>query len=148
MSQTPETARSNVLWARPLLASLLLATAGCGQSEEVGRDPTSPPSDAGTDAGTGAGGTENHVADPPVDCDQDSSRPYPCPCDASAQCEFECVADVPATLSPSDDARCRAAELGSCTEIGTPPGCHCVLGHRESQADPQQTQVSCWEGFH
>ena len=133
-------------WARLLLAGSLLGASGCGQSEDVSPGPTSLPSD--TDAGTGAGGSENDVPDPPLDCEEDTGRPDRCPCNASAQCEFECVAELPGILSPSDDEPCRAVELGSCTEIATPPGCHCVLGHRESESDPEQTQIVCWDGFY
>ncbi len=178
-------------WARTslLLASSLLGTLACRQSDDA-RDPTSSPTD--TESGTGAdaatpgddnelcdgyqfdavGGVclpvsaatcaddlevfesfedcaEKHAPELAEQCGQDSERPFGCPCSASAECEFECVEDLANAASPPEDTerRCRALKLGMCTKIPTPPGCYCVLGHREDDADVAESQIVCWAGI-
>ncbi len=82
-------------------------------------------------------------------CKQDSNRPADCRCGRSAQCEFECLAEIDVSLEDGGEASCRAMGVGICSRIPTPPGCYCVLGHSANGDDALDgASVICWEGVH
>lgn len=91
-----------------------------------------------------------HLPDVARYCEQDSRRPADCSCERSAQCEFECLADIDTSVEGEElEASCRAVKVGTCSKIPTPSGCYCVVGYgADADGSVGRSSVVCWEGVH